>query len=134
MGEIKDYPCTYGSKEDSVAGLLEKCGLAVPDVYQRADSMVKLARTVKEGLHDQVVYLPFDHVVEAEALGAVINYGSVQAGPRTGEYVCTSLEDVLNLPDMDVAQGRVAEVLKACKILADEERRLFWKCAAPLRF
>ena len=105
MGEIKDYPCTYGSKEDSVAGLLEKCGLAVPDVYQRADSMVKLARTVKEGLHDQVVYLPFDHVVEAEALGAVVNYGSVQAGPRTGEYVCTSLEDVLSLPDMDVAQG-----------------------------
>lgn len=39
MGEIKDYPCTYGSKEDSVAGLLEKCGLAVPDVYQRADSI-----------------------------------------------------------------------------------------------
>ncbi|WP_441561556.1 uroporphyrinogen decarboxylase family protein [Colibacter massiliensis] len=132
MGEIKDYPCTYGSKEDSVAGFLEKCGLAVPDVYQRADSMVKLARTVKEGLHDQVVYLPFDHVVEAEALGAVVNYGSVQAGPRTGEYVCTSLEDVLSLPDMDVAQGRVAEVLKACKRLADEGETVILEVCGPI--
>lgn len=132
MAEIKDYPCSYGTKEDSIVSLVQKCGLAIPDVYRNGADMVTLARAVKAELNDKVVYLPFDHVVEAEALGASVNYGSAQVGPRSNGYVCTRLEEISALPDLDVTKGRMAEVLQACRILADEGETVILEVVGPV--
>ena len=94
VGEIKDYPCSYGTKEESIVGVVKACNLTVPEVYKDGEQMAELARAVKRTTNDGVVYLPFDHAVEAEALGAVVNYGSETVGPRTSGYICDKLEEI----------------------------------------
>lgn len=104
-GEIKDYPCSYGTKEESIVSVVKACNLAVPEVYKDGKQMAELSRAVKEATHDGVVYLPFDHAVEAEALGAIVNYGSEEVGPRTSGYICDRLEEILDLGTLDTQKG-----------------------------
>ncbi len=131
MAEIKDFNCTY----DNSAGINEKVtkdlNLTFPDAYLHADTMAVLAAALKE--HDGAAFceLPFCHTVEAEAMGGVINYGNEKAGPRAKEYVCSSVEELLALPGIDFANGRIHEVLKACRILRERGEHVVLQVSGP---
>lgn len=82
--------------------------------------MVKLAKAVKDHNHTAMCQLPFCHTLEAEALGGKIRLGDGLAGPRVSEYVCNSLEEVLELPALDLGSDhakRFRETLQACRML-----------------
>lgn len=131
MAEIKDFNCTYdnsaGLHEEVTAGL----GLVFPDAYLHAESMAVLALALKR--HDGAAFceLPFCHTVEAEAMGGVINYGNEKAGPRAKEYICSSAEELLKLPEIDFTKGRICEVLKACRILREQGEHVVLQVSGP---
>ena len=120
MGEIKDFHCTYDDSVGIDEELVEKLGLKIPDVYMYREMMVNLSRALKEKSGVPFCELPFCHTVEAEAMSGIIKYGDEKAGPRAKEYICTSVEQVLDLPEIDFSKGRVHEVLLACQELKSQ--------------
>lgn len=118
--QIRDFKCGYGNSVGISSEVTEGLGLQFPDAYCHADTMKVLARAVKE--HDGAGFclLPFCRTVEAEAMGAHINLGDANSCPRAGDYICTKVEQVMDLPDIDFTKGRISEVLKAAGELKDE--------------
>ena len=112
---IRDSPCTR--LQDGAEVLLEASLLPVPDIHLYADAMGAFALEVREKTNAPWCMLPFCHTVEAETFGAKVRYGDRKNGPRVVDYACSTLDDLLTLPDMDFTQGRIAQVLAACREL-----------------
>lgn len=131
MNRIQDFQCTY----EKDAGLTEKevleAGLKFPDVYLYAGEMAKLAKLKKEKSGDAFCELPFDHTAEAEALGAVICPGNGISLPRAGEYRCISFMELQELPEMNLAAGRMKEILTACRLLTEEGETVVLNISGP---
>ncbi len=131
MGEIKDFNCTYDNSVGISGEVTEGLGLTFPDAYLHADTMAKLSKALKD--HDGAGFceLPFCHTVEAEALGGIINYGNDKTGPRAKEYIYTDVEELLNLPEMDLTTGRIHEVLLACQELHEKGEHVVLEVSGP---
>ena len=131
MSEIREYKCTYSNSVGISAEVTEGLGLEFPDAYMHSDTMQILAKAIKA--HDDADFclLPFCRTVEAEAMGAVLNYGDANTGPRAGDPICESCEDVLALPDVDVTKGRMSEVLDACAKLKAEGETVCLEVTGP---
>lgn len=131
MREIKEFHCTYdnsaGVREEVTKGL----GLTFPEAYQRWDTMVMLAKALKEADGALFCELPFCHTVEAEAMGGIVNYGNEKVGPRAGGYICTEPEELLELPEMDFTKGRIREVLLACRELKNQGEHIGFEVSGP---
>jgi len=120
MGKITDFHCGYDNSIGLTNKIAARTDLAFPKAYEKAESMAILSKALKEEEGADFCQLPFCHTVEGEALGGIINLGDENIGPRAKEYRCTTPEEILALPEIDYSKGRIAEVLKACKILRDE--------------
>lgn len=131
MGEIKDFECTYDNSAGISSEVTGGLGLEFPDAYMHQETMSRLSKALKE--HDGASFyeLPFCHTVEAEALGGIINYGNDKTGPRAKEYICNSLEELLKLPEIDFSQGRIHEVLLACKALREQGEHVVLQVSGP---
>ena len=131
MGEIKDFNCTYDNSAGINGEVTEGLGLCFPDAYLHSDTMAKLSKALKE--HDNAPFceLPFCHTVEAEAMGGIINYGNEKTGPRAKEYLCTEVEELLKLPEIDYSKGRIHEVLTACRKLREEGEHVVLQVSGP---
>lgn len=131
MAEIKDFHCTYDNSAGIQGEVTKGLNLTFPDAYLHAETMVLLSKALKE--HDGAAFceLPFCHTVEAEALGGSINYGNDKTGPRAKEYICSSVEELLNLPSIDFTKGRIQEVLKACKSLSEQGEHVVFEVSGP---
>lgn len=117
MSKIIDFKCNYDNSVGINKEVTAKTGLKFPEAYKHWDSMAQLAIELKNYDNSTFCELPFCHTLEGEALGGIINYGDENIGPRGKEYICTTAEDILNLPEIDYSKGRIAEVLNACKDL-----------------
>ena len=95
------------------------------------ETMAALSKALKR--HDGASFceLPFCHTVEAEAMGGIINYGNEKTGPRAKEYICTSPEELLELPAMNLQEGRIHEVLLACQALREEGEHVVLQVSGP---
>ena len=131
MGEIKDYKCTYDNAVGISPEITKELSLKFPDTYLHADTMVMLAKVIKE--HEKAGWceLPFDHALEAEALGGIVNYGDEKAGPRAKEYITKDPEKLLELKPIDFESGRISEVIKACLQLKNEGEKLVVEVQGP---
>ena len=69
--------------------------------------------------------------IRGRGYGGIINLGNEIAGPRAGGYVCTDVEEILNLPDMDFTKNRIQETLLACKKLREEGEHVVFEVAGP---
>jgi len=111
MAKLIDYRCRYteyhGMSKDDAA---EK-GLSLPEAYCHAEQIVKLA-----GMQ---AVLPFDPILEAEAMGAKVKMDDSPLGPRKAEDVVTTIDQLLDLSPMNMEEGRLAETIKAIKIIND---------------
>ncbi|MBQ1271448.1 MAG: methylcobamide--CoM methyltransferase [Clostridia bacterium] len=126
---MRDFPCTYlqaGTEE-----YLGNTTLPVPEVHLDAEYMAALAIEYKNISGSEICMLPFCHTVEAEALGAMINYGDRKTGPRVKDYAFSSVEDIMDLPDMVFSEGRIAQVLRACRSLADNSETVVLEITGP---
>ena len=131
MGQIRDYLCTYDNSADTTLGVIESLGLPVPEVYTECASIAKLAVEVQKKENHPLCRLPFCHTLEGEALGGHVNFGDHKHGPRAKDYICKNLQEVLELPSIDVTKGRVAETLKAAKQLQEEGREVVFMLSGP---
>jgi len=131
MEQIKDFQCTY----DYAAGIDEAAighlKLSFPDAYLHCESMVQMAQAIKDYEGAGFCILPFCHTVEAEAMGGSVNYGNQTAGPRAREYICTNVEELLQLPSIDYTRGRITEVLRACRYLRGQGEDVVLEIAGP---
>lgn len=131
MADIKDFQCTYDNSAGIRREVTEGLNLEFPDAYMHWDTMASLSKALKE--HDKAVFceLPFCHTVEAEAMGGIVNYGNEVTGPRAKEYICTTPEELLELPEIDFGKGRIHEVLLACKALRDQGEHVVLQVSGP---
>lgn len=131
MGEIKDFHCTY----DNFAGIsrekTKQLNLTFPDAYLHWETMASVAAAVKRHEGADFCELPFCHTVEAEAMGGLINYGDDNTGPRAKEYLCTDIEQLLTLPDINYSTGRIHEVLLACRHLREQGEQVVLQVSGP---
>lgn len=132
MGEIKDFKCTYDNASENSPEVARTLDLAFPDAYLHADTMALLSKANKEKGGGSACILPFCHTVEAEAMGGIITLGNEVAGPRAKEYLCTDVEALLDLPDIDFSKGRIHEVLLACKKLREEGEHVVLEVSGPM--
>lgn len=131
MSEIKDFHCTYDNSVGINEVITKKLELKFPEAYLHSESMVKIAKALKE--YDGACFceMPFCHTVEAEAMGGSVNYGDGKTGPRAKEYICNSLEEILELPEIDFSKGRIREVLNACKELRESGEQVVLEISGP---
>lgn len=131
MRGIQDFKCTYDNSAGICGKITEDPSFQFPQAYLEHTSLVRLSKTLKEQDGSLICEMPYDHTVEAEAMGACINLGDAAAGPRAKSYVCQSLEEVLVLPEIDFSKGRIHEVLEACKCLVEEGEYVALEVSGP---
>lgn len=131
MNKIVDFKCTYDNSTVISKEVIERTGLKFPKAYTEADGMVVLSKELKKQNEVNFCQLPFCHTVEGEALGGIVNLGDENIGPRAKDYICSSIEEVLNLPNIDYSKGRIGEVLKACKKLKEEGENVVIYISGP---
>ena len=131
MGEIREYKCTYSNSVGISAEVTSGLGLEFPDAYMHSETMQILSKAIKEHDGADFCLLPFCRTVEAEAMGAILNYGDANTGPRAKDPICSTCDDVLALPDVDVTKGRMAEVLDACAKMKAEGETVCLEVTGP---
>ena len=119
MGKIIDFNCTYDNSAGINKEITQNIDLQFPKAYKYWESMALLSQELKKYDNATFCELPFCHTVEGEAMGGIINFGDENIGPRAKDYICTSAQEILNLPQIDYSSGRISEVLKACKHLRE---------------
>lgn len=131
MAAITEYKCTYSNSVGISAEVTEGLGLEFPDAYMHSDTMQVLAKAIKKHDNADFVLLPFCRTIEAEAMGAVLNYGDANTGPRAKDPICANLDEVLALPDIDFSKHRVHEVLDACSVMKGEGETVCLEVTGP---
>ncbi|CAH2214200.1 uroporphyrinogen decarboxylase family protein [Tepidibacter aestuarii] len=131
MGKIIDFKCTYNNSIGINKEVTRKVDLQFPEAYKNSNSMALISKELKK--HDKTTFceLPFCHTVEGEAMGGSINFGDENIGPRAKDYICTTAQEILDLPEIDYSKGRISEVLKACKYLRDQGENVLLYISGP---
>ena len=124
--------CSGGHTSGVDAELVKQLGLSIPEAYQSAELMVRLAKAVRERDGMPFCQLPFCHTAEAEAMGGLIHDGDEISGPRARESLCSTLEEMLELPPMDLTTGRIHEILLACGMLREQGETVVLNVSGPL--
>ena len=131
MVKIRDFKCTYQNHVGICPEATRGLDLKFPEAYLHAETMAQLAVHIRQTEHAGFCELPFCHTVEAEAMGGMINLGDGRTGPRAKEYICTDPAKLLELPAIDYSSGRIAEVLKACRILKEQGEIVVFMISGP---
>lgn len=131
MGTIREFKCTYsnsvGISAETTAGL----GLQFPDAYMHSDTMQILSKAIKKHDGSDFCLLPFCRTIEAESMGAILNYGDANTGPRAKDPVCATPDEVLALPAIDFSKNRISEVLDAVRSLKKEGETVCLEITGP---
>jgi [methyl-Co(III) methanol-specific corrinoid protein]:coenzyme M methyltransferase len=95
-------------------------GIYWPEAHKDAEKMAKLSIASYELTGLECVRVPFDFVIEPEALGCEVKYPpKVDAVPMVYEHTYQKPED-LKMPENILELGRIPILLKAIKILKGE--------------
>lgn len=124
MSKIVDFKCEIANLSGFSPDILEKYQPEFPKSYNDPDAMIVLSKAVKEESGNAICILPFCHTMEAEAYGGIINLSEGVFGPRAKEYAYQSFDELLNLPDFDLQNGRLGAILEACRKLKAEGEKV----------
>lgn len=112
MAKLLDYKCKYADYSGMSKSDAESKGLSIPEAYFHAEQIAALAGS------DAV--LPFDPVLEAENIGAHITFDDSPLGPRKDTDLVAKIDELADLPKIDVTKGRLAETIKAVKLINEQ--------------
>lgn len=118
MSEVVDFVCVSDQLEEIPESIVRNLGLNFPEVHTKADYLATLSMEMKKHKKDNLCRLPFCNTVEVEALGGNIKLGDAKTGPRVESYAYSSIDELLEMGDIDFTSGRIREVLKAVEILS----------------
>ncbi len=111
MARLIDYRCKYTDYSGMSKEAAAAKGLTLPEAYFHAEQIAALA--------DGDTVFPFDPVLEAEAMGASVKFDDSPLGPRKDKDIVTEIDELAELPVMNISSGRLAETLKAVKQIND---------------
>ena len=131
MSEVVDFICVSDQLEEIPESIVKNSGLIFPDVHSKAEYIVELSKGLKKYKNDILCRLPFCNTVEAEALGGNIKLGDAKTGPRVESYAYNSLDELLEIGEIDFKSRRIAEVLKAVQILRDQDETVVLNVEGP---
>lgn len=92
--------------------MMEKAGIFWPQAHTDAGKLAALAASVWEYARIECIKLPFCMTIEVEALGAPINFGTVDTLPTEVAHIYNHPNE-LNIPPDFFDRNRVPAVLKA---------------------
>ncbi len=92
--------------------MMEKVGIYWPEAHSDVDRLTGLAESIRLHTDTEFIKLPFDMCVEVEALGAKINYRTIDTPPTETGHIYNH-PDEISIPDDFFDRGRVPTVLKA---------------------
>lgn len=132
MQKRGEYGCGSDNREELIGQVIAEKNLKLPDVYVHCEQMAALSLAVKQHEGTPFCILPFDHLTEAEALGAEVYLGDKRTGLRGGNYICDKPAEILTLPSIDRSAGRIRQVLEACRILSGQGEEVLLEVSGPL--
>ena len=103
-----------------------------PNDFKDRDGFADCSKRQKEAEGSMFCTLPFSNTVEAEAMGAEVNFQKENDTPRIPKFICSSLDEVLALPDIDYDSGRIGEILSACRLLKERGENVLYELSGPL--
>jgi len=121
--DIDRVPIFSGMGNVTVHGL-EKYGWRFADIHVDAQKMASMAASTFQLFGFECAVVPFDMGVEAEALGAGVNFYSTHTDvvyPTISKKVAEKVEDLdLRLPPDLAKAGRIPLVIEAIQLLKEE--------------
>ncbi len=112
------FVCPGGMMNMVTAEILQALDLSWPKVYGDPAQLARLALKVSEMSGIENLGVPFCMTLEAEALGAEIEMGSLYTEPRVVKYPLSKLADWQTFKDFDLTSGRMAVLRQAVNELA----------------
>ncbi len=128
---IVDYKCEIQGAGTITPEIAKELNLVFPDAYIKSEYLQKVGKHLQAEHGLSYVHLPLCHTIEADAMGAIINCGDENFGPRAGGYSINDADQILELKDIDFTVGRIAECLDACKKLSEEGIPVLFDVSGP---
>jgi len=116
-GEEVDRPPVVVPTQNATLDAMKETGVFWPEALQKAEPMARLALGCQKYYGFESIRLPFDINVEAETMGCETRYGDKSDPPVSTPKNQDEL-DQLVFPE-PAETGRMAEVIKAVKIVSD---------------
>lgn len=126
-----DFKCTHNNSDD-ISQIEDMDNIKFPEAYMKGEEMTRLALKIKNTSKSPICILPFCHTVEAECLGAIVNFGDAMYGPRVNEYKIKNVKELEKLEPIDFTQGRISQVILACKNLKDTGEFVCLEISGPM--
>ena len=117
--EVDKPPCICpGGMMNMISrDIMLKSGCFWPEAHTDPEKMAGLTFALNEAGGFENYGVPFCMTIEAEAMGAEVNMGSLLCEPHVVDSPLTSVEQLELLKPIDVNSGRVKVTLDAIKIL-----------------
>ena len=116
--------CPGGMMNMATTEIMQRVGSHWPEAHKKPQDMARLALGVCHLTGMENLGVPFCMTVEAEAMGAKVNLGSLANEPRVAEYPLMKLEDWETLPGINPGEGRAGIVAEAVSYLASSKTEL----------
>ncbi|MBI9010916.1 MAG: hypothetical protein JEZ08_01700 [Clostridiales bacterium] len=129
MIKFQDYMCKHND-DMNYLDVMKHFNFKAEEVHTSNQLMVKVSKEMSDGR--KICFLPFCHTVEGDAMGALIQLGDCEFGPRSHFYSYDLLEDLLQVKGFDLSSGRINEVIKASSHLLAEGYEVVVNISGPL--
>ncbi|MCH5139167.1 methylcobamide--CoM methyltransferase [Clostridiaceae bacterium UIB06] len=120
MEKNTQFKCQGDNLEEIPECIIKGTGLSFPKAHTNKEDMTLLAKEIRKYRKDSISRVPFCITVEAEALGADVNLGDMEIGPRVGKYVFNDIKELENIGKIDLSCGRIKEVLDSVEMLKNQ--------------
>lgn len=127
---IRDFKCASKDGSNILVAMSNK-SINILDAYRESYSISETAIEYRKLEKNSFSVIPLSHTVEAESMGADINYDMVEYGIRAGSYKCETLNDLLNLDDMDLKKSPVSEIISAIRYMKSKGEKVILEISGP---
>lgn len=118
MKMAADFRCNGEVTEEEIPErVLGSIGASYRTCHSESIFMAKAARSMKLYNGDSLCKLPFCVTMEADAFGAEVIVSEKSSSPRFNGYMFQKLEELKELKQIDLANGRIRELLCSVQLL-----------------
>jgi MtaA/CmuA family methyltransferase len=111
------FICPGGMMSMAVTELMVEGGAQWPQAHGDATQMAKLTWLAHAHAGVENLGVPFCMTVEAEAMGAAVELGSLENEPRVTHYAVQRLDQMDELSQLEVSSGRAKVCVDAVRLL-----------------
>jgi len=131
MNKLEEFVCKSDDNETIPKELIHSGKVILPNAHMNSKAITNLAILLKQQRKDIFCFIPFCTTVEAEAMGAIVNLGDENFGPRIKNYRFSSLEELESMNNIDFTTGRIKEVLESVRMLNNSGEAPCLKVCGP---